>query len=71
MPSPPPCRRPGRADEEGRERGILFNWSGHGLMDLAAYDACVGGKLADYELPEEELRKSLAGLEGLPKPAET
>ena len=34
-----------RAKEEGKEKVILFNWSGHGLMDLAAYDAYLSGKL--------------------------
>jgi len=30
----------------------LVNWSGHGLVDLAAYDAYFQGKLTDYELPK-------------------
>jgi tryptophan synthase beta chain len=57
-----------KAKEEGKERVILFNWSGHGLMDLSAYDAYFQGKLHDYALPEEALRESLAAIEGLPKP---
>jgi len=57
-----------QAREEGKEKVILFNWSGHGLMDLSAYDAYFAGKLTDYALPEEELRKSLAAIEGLPRP---
>ena len=57
-----------KAKEEGKEKVILFNWSGHGLMDLAAYDAYFQGKLQDYALPEEALKESLAGIEGLPKP---
>jgi len=58
-----------KAKEEGKEKVILFNWSGHGLMDLTGYDAFFRGNLVDYPLPEEELQKSLASLEGLPKPA--
>jgi tryptophan synthase beta chain len=58
-----------KAKQEGKEKVILFNWSGHGLLDLAAYDAYFGGKLDDYVLPEEDLKKSLAAIEGLPKPA--
>ena len=27
-----------RAKEEGKEKVILFNWSGHGLLDLGGYD---------------------------------
>ncbi|HSV73285.1 MAG TPA: TrpB-like pyridoxal phosphate-dependent enzyme [Chthonomonadales bacterium] len=35
------------AKEEGRERVILFNLSGHGLLDLSAYDAYLSGQLKD------------------------
>ncbi|MBN1511249.1 MAG: TrpB-like pyridoxal phosphate-dependent enzyme [Phycisphaerae bacterium] len=56
------------AKEEGRERVILFNWSGHGLMDLTGYQAYFDGKLEDYALPEEQMMRSLASMEGLPKP---
>jgi len=57
-----------RAKEEGKERVIVMNWSGHGLMDLSGYDAFMSGKLSDYVLPDDELRKSLECLKGLPKP---
>jgi len=57
-----------KAKEEGKEKVILFNWSGHGLMDLSGYDAYFSGKLVDFALPDEDLQKSLAALEGLPKP---
>ena len=57
-----------RAKEEGKEKVILVNWSGHGLVDLAAYDAYFQGKLADHELPKEEIDRALAAIEGLPKP---
>jgi len=57
-----------KAKEEGKEKVIFLNWSGHGLMDLTGYEAFFAGKLTDYELPQEELDKSLKSLEGLPKP---
>ena len=57
-----------RAKEEGKEKTILFNWSGHGLVDLAAYEAYLTGKLAPYELPEEEIKRALKAIEGFPKP---
>jgi tryptophan synthase beta chain len=41
---------------------ILFNFSGHGLIDMAAYDAYLGGKLHDYSYPTEEIAASLAKL---------
>ena len=46
-----------KAREEGRERVILFNWSGHGIIDLASYDAFMSGKLQDYSFPEEEINR--------------
>lgn len=57
-----------KAKEEGKEKVILLNWSGHGLMDLGGYDAYFGGKLVDYPLPEAAMEESLKALEGLPKP---
>ncbi len=56
------------AKEEGKEKVILMNWSGHGLMDLSGYDAFFRGELVDYPLPEDELQESLESIEGLPKP---
>ncbi|MCS7338094.1 MAG: TrpB-like pyridoxal phosphate-dependent enzyme [Verrucomicrobiae bacterium] len=35
--------------EEGRKRVILFNLSGHGLLDLSAYDSYLSGKMKDVE----------------------
>ena len=57
-----------QAREEGKERVILFNLSGHGLMDLNGYSAYLEGKLTDHALSTEEMAMSLACLEGLPKP---
>jgi tryptophan synthase beta chain len=57
-----------RAKQEGKQRVILMNWSGHGLMDLSGYQAYFDGKLADHSLPDEHLERYLACLEGLPKP---
>jgi len=57
-----------RAKEEGKEKVILFNWSGHGLVDMAAYDAFLSGKLTRYELPDEEIRRALAATDAFPKP---
>ena len=39
--------------EEGKEKVILFNWSGHGLVDMVAYEDYLTGKLSDHALPEE------------------
>jgi tryptophan synthase beta chain len=56
-----------QAKEEGQAKTIFFNWSGHGLVDLAAYDQYLSGKLERYELPDEEIERALKALEGLPK----
>jgi tryptophan synthase beta chain len=58
-----------KAKEEGKEKTILFNYSGHGLMDLVGYDLFLSGKLPAAKLSEEELKESLKVLEGLPKPS--
>lgn len=52
------------AREAGEEKTILFNLSGHGLLDLPSYEAFMDGKLVDYPLPEDCLKKSI---EKLPK----
>jgi tryptophan synthase beta chain len=57
-----------KAKEEGKEKVILFNWSGHGLVDLAAYEAYLRGQLHDYPLPQEEIERALAAIAELPKP---
>ncbi len=56
-----------KAREEGKEKVILFNYSGHGLMDLLGYDAFLSGKLTDYTLPQDEIDKYTAPLKNLPK----
>ena len=56
-----------KAREEGKEKVILLNYSGHGLMDLTGYDAYLSGKLSDYELPDEDLNKYTEPLKDLPK----
>jgi tryptophan synthase beta chain len=50
------------ARENGEKKVILFNLSGHGHFDMGAYDAYLSGSLPNHEMPEEELRRSLAGL---------
>jgi len=51
-----------QAKEEGKERTILFNLSGHGFMDMTAYDNYLSGKLEDYEYPAEMVQESLKHL---------
>ena len=51
-----------KAKEEGKERTILFNLSGHGHFDMGAYDKYFAGELEDYSYPEEKIREALAHL---------
>jgi len=41
---------------------ILFNFSGHGMLDLASYDKFYAGALHDYEYPESAIADALANL---------
>ncbi len=52
------------AKEEGKERTILFGLSGHGQLDMGAYDSYLSGNLEDYEYPDAMVK---AALERLPK----
>ena len=51
-----------KADAEGKSKVILFNLSGHGFFDLAAYDQYFAGKLEDFEYPREAVEKSMKNL---------
>jgi tryptophan synthase beta chain len=57
-----------KAKEEGKQKTILFNWSGHGLMDLVGYEKFMSGTLKDVEFSSEQMAKSLAAISNLPKP---
>ena len=56
-----------QAKEEGKPRTILFNLSGHGLIDMAAYDQYNAGDLTNYALTDEDVAKNLADLEKIIK----
>jgi tryptophan synthase beta chain len=58
-----------KADEEGKSKTILFNLSGHGHFDMAAYDNYLAGKLVDIDFDEAEMARALKAIESLPKPA--
>jgi len=58
-----------KAKEEGKEKVILFNMSGHGLMDLVGYEKFLNGELTNYSLPQEDIDKFLAPLADYPKPS--
>jgi tryptophan synthase beta chain len=53
--------------EEGKQKTILFNLSGHGLIDMAAYDQYLSGDLSNHELSDEEISQNLDQLEQIIK----
>ena len=70
IPAPESChaiaatiREANRCKETGEEKVILFNLSGHGLIDMTAYDQFFAGNLMNYEVTDEEVQKNLSTLE--------
>ncbi|HPS10626.1 MAG TPA: TrpB-like pyridoxal phosphate-dependent enzyme [Paludibacteraceae bacterium] len=51
------------AKEEGTKKTILFNLSGHGFVDMAAYDQFIAGDLTNYDLSAETIAKTTDILE--------
>ena len=57
-----------KAKEEGKEKVIVATFSGHGLLDLAAYDKFFSGELTDVSLPDEALEDGKQSFKDNPKP---
>ena len=57
-----------QAKEEGREKTIAVSFSGHGLLDLAAYDKYFAGQLTDVCMLDEEMQASQEVFADFPKP---
>ncbi|MGB5983760.1 MAG: TrpB-like pyridoxal phosphate-dependent enzyme [Desulfobacterales bacterium] len=57
-----------KAKEEGEEKVILFNWSGHGLLDFSAYDKYFSGSLQNFSLSDEEISQAEKVFADYPKP---
>lgn len=54
-----------KAKEEGVQKNILFCLSGHGLIDMTAYDQYLTGNMSNYKLTDEEISKTTDTLEKL------
>ena len=52
-----------KAKEAGESKVILFNLSGHGLIDMSAYDQYIAGDLANYQVSDEMVRQNTKDLE--------
>lgn len=70
IPAPESChaiaaaiREANKCKETGEEKVILFNLSGHGLIDMTAYDQYLAGSLNDYEVTDEEVAEFTKDLE--------
>ena len=72
IPAPESChaiaatiREAKKCAETGEEKVILFNLSGHGLIDMASYDKYLAGDLQNYSLDDKILADNLASIEPL------
>ena len=54
-----------RAKETGQSPTILFNLSGHGIIDLYAYEQYLAGSLKDYAPDDEEIARTTSMLQNL------
>ena len=70
IPAPESChaiaatiREAQKCKETGEEKVILFNLSGHGLIDMTAYDQYFAGGLQNYEVTDADVQKNISQLE--------
>ena len=70
IPAPESChaiaatvREAVRCRETGERKTILFNLSGHGLIDMPSYDQYINGDLRNYTLTDKDIRDNVDGLE--------
>jgi tryptophan synthase beta chain len=54
-----------KCKEEGKTKTILFNLSGHGLVDMAAYDQYLAGDLVNYSLSDKDIENNLSKIQNL------
>ena len=52
-----------KCKESGESKVILFNLSGHGLIDMTAYDMYLSGKLQNYEFSQEDVYENTKDLD--------
>jgi len=51
-----------RCKVSGEPKVLFFNLSGHGHFDMTAFESYLGGKLADFDYPDEAIMASLGQL---------
>lgn len=72
IPAPESChaiaatiREANKCKETREEKVILFNLSGHGLIDMASYDMYLSGSLQNYEVTDEVVNKNISELDSI------
>ena len=70
IPAPESChaiaatiREAQKCKETGEEKVILFNLSGHGLIDMPSYEQFINGDLTNYTVTDEEIEHNVSQLE--------
>ena len=70
IPAPESChaiaatiREAKKCKETGEEKVILFNLSGHGLIDMPSYESFIKGDLQNYTVTDEMIAANLAELD--------
>lgn len=70
IPAPESChaiaaaiREAKHCKETGEEKVILFNLSGHGLIDIPAYDQYLSGSLQNFQVTDEQVRANISKLD--------
>ncbi len=56
-----------KCKESGEQKTILFNLSGHGLIDMSAYDQYLAGDLQNFHISDAQIAESLKSADALNK----
>ena len=74
IPAPESChaiaatiREANKCKESGEKKTILFNLSGHGLLDMTAYDSYINGDLRNFSVTDQEIRENLKEVDEINK----
>ena len=66
VPAPESChaiaatiRRVRECKESGESKVLVFNLTGHGLMDMSAYNQFLSGNLVNYAMTDEEVARNI------------
>jgi tryptophan synthase beta chain len=72
IPAPESChaiaatiREANKCKETGEEKVILFNLSGHGLIDMPSYEQYINGDLQNYSVTDEAIAQNTAELDAV------